>query len=55
MAPGAELFFHTIFENEDDVITTEEGFSKAVSSLVAQGVDIIVDDSVLAISPYSGW
>ena len=47
MAPGAELFFHTIFENEDDVITTEEGFSKAVSSLVAQGVDIIVEDSVL--------
>lgn len=47
IAPGAELFFHTIFENEDDVIATEEGFSKAVSSLVAQSVDIIIDDSVL--------
>jgi hypothetical protein len=40
VAPGAEPFFHTIFENKDDVIATEEGFSKAVSALVAQGVDI---------------
>ncbi|MEH2084229.1 MAG: S8 family serine peptidase [Nostoc sp.] len=48
IAPGAELFFHTVLDDEDEAIVTEESFSQAVSALVAQGVDIIVEDSVLA-------
>ncbi|MFN6517698.1 MAG: S8 family serine peptidase [Nostoc sp. CreGUA01] len=47
IAPGAELFFHTILDDKDEVIVTEESFSKAVSTLVAEGVDIIVEDSLL--------
>lgn len=48
IAPGAELFFHTFLDDEDEAIAAEESFSKAVSALVAQSVDIIVEDSVLA-------
>lgn len=46
-APGAEIFFHTILEGEGQTISevNEESFAKAVSSLSAKGVDIIIDDT----------
>ncbi|GAA6621845.1 S8 family serine peptidase [Scytonema sp. NUACC26] len=47
IAPGAEIFFHTIFEDEGQTASkvNEDGFAKAVSALMAEGVDIIVDDT----------
>jgi hypothetical protein len=47
IAPGAEIFFHTILEDEGQTSSevNEDGFAKAVSALMAEGVDIIVDDT----------
>lgn len=47
IAPGAEIFFHTIFEGEGLTISevNEESFAKAVSALSAKDVDIIIDDT----------
>ena len=51
IAPGAELFFHTfIQEDQDALIADEETFAKAVSTLTAAGVDIIVEDAVIPAS-----
>lgn len=51
IAPGAELFFHTfIEENQDALVADEETFAKAVSTLTAAGVDIIVEDAVIPAS-----
>lgn len=46
-APGAEIFFHTIFEGEGQTVSevNEESFAKAVSALSGKGVDIIIDDT----------
>ena len=49
IAPGAELFFHTFTEeNENGLVADEDSFAKAVSNLVDAGVDIIVEDAVIA-------
>ena len=45
VAPGAELFFHSIFDSND--FANEESFSEAVSALVGQGVDVIVEDAIV--------
>ncbi|MBW4566165.1 MAG: S8 family serine peptidase [Mojavia pulchra JT2-VF2] len=51
IAPGAELFFHTFAEeNQDGLFADEETFAKAVSTLVAAGVDIIVGDAIVPAS-----
>ncbi|MBE9001541.1 S8 family serine peptidase [Nostoc sp. LEGE 12447] len=51
IAPGAELFFHTFAEeNQDGLFADEETFAKAVSTLVAAGVDIIVEDAIVLAS-----
>ncbi|MEH2288111.1 S8 family serine peptidase [Nostoc sp.] len=51
IAPGAELFFHTfIKEDRDGLFKDEETFAKAVSTLTAAGVDIIVEDAIFAAS-----
>ena len=51
IAPGAELFFHTFTEeNRDGLFSDEESFAKAVSTLTAAGVDIIVEDAVIPAS-----
>ena len=51
IAPGAELFFHTFAEEDQDgIIADEESFAKAVSTLTAAGVDIIVEDAVIPAS-----
>jgi subtilisin family serine protease len=51
IAPGAELFFHTFTqEDRDDLFSDEESFAKAVSTLTAAGVDIIVEDAVIPAS-----
>lgn len=51
IAPGAELFFHTFAEEDQDGLSTdEESFAKAVSTLTAAGVDIIVEDAVIPAS-----
>ncbi|MBH8554939.1 S8 family serine peptidase [Nostocaceae cyanobacterium CENA357] len=51
IAPGAELFFHTfVEENQDGLFADEETFAKAVSTLVAAGVDIIVEDAIVPAS-----
>ena len=49
IAPGAEIYFHSVVENEGEnsIEINEEGFTNAVSSLIAEDVDIIVDDSVI--------
>lgn len=49
IAPGAEIFFHSVVENEGETSLeiNEEGFTNAVSSLIAEDVDIIIDDSVI--------
>lgn len=49
IAPGAEIYFHSVVENEGEnsLEINEEGFTNAVSSLIAEDVDIIVDDSVI--------
>lgn len=46
IAPGAEIFFHTIAEGEGKTTSevNEDGFAEAVSKLTAQGVNIIVED-----------
>lgn len=48
-APGAEIFFHTIFEGEGQTISeiNEESFAKAISALSAKGADIIIDDTLV--------
>lgn len=47
IAPGSEIFFHTIFEGEGQTISeaNEESFAQAVSALSGKGVDIIIDDT----------
>lgn len=51
IAPGAELFFHTFIEEDRDrLFADEETFAKAVSNLVAAGVDIIVEDAIFPAS-----
>jgi len=51
IAPGAELFFHTFVEEDrDGLFSDEESFAKAVSTLTAAGVDIIVEDAVIPAS-----
>jgi hypothetical protein len=52
IAPGAEIFFHTIFEKQGQTLAevNEESFAKAVSNLTAKGADIIVDDTPVATS-----
>ena len=47
IAPGAKIFFHTIFEGKGKAASEVNGtsFAKAVSNLLAEGVDIIVDDT----------
>ncbi len=51
IAPGAELFFHTFTqEDRDGFFSDEESFAKAVSTLTAAGVDIIVEDAVIPAS-----
>ncbi|NJO64653.1 MAG: S8 family serine peptidase [Richelia sp. RM2_1_2] len=49
IAPGAEIYFHSVVENEGETSLeiNEEGFTNAVSSLIAEDVDIIIDDSVI--------
>lgn len=51
IAPGAELFFHTFIEEDRNrLFADEESFAKAVSTLTAAGVDIIVEDAVIPAS-----
>lgn len=51
IAPGAELFFHTFAkEDQDGLSADEESFAKAVFTLTAAGVDIIVEDAVIPAS-----
>jgi Ca2+-binding RTX toxin-like protein len=51
IAPGAELFFHTFIEEDrEGLFADEETFAKAVSTLVAAGVDIIVEDAIVPAS-----
>lgn len=47
IAPGAEIFFHTIFEGEGQITSevNEQSFAASVSALLAEDVDIIVDDT----------
>lgn len=49
IAPGASLFFHTQLDREASTIldVNETAFDRAVSALVAESVDIIVDDVVI--------
>lgn len=46
ISPGAELLFHTALRNDDENAAFIDGssFEEAVSSLLSEGVDIIVDD-----------
>lgn len=51
IAPGAELYFHTfVREDEDNPISDEKSVAEAVNNLTAAGVDIIVEDAVIAAS-----
>lgn len=49
IAPGASIFFHTQFANKPKTLLdiNQKGFDNAVSALIARGVDIIIDDSVI--------
>lgn len=50
LAPGAQLFFHSAFNNAE---TSPGGtIATAINNLVAQGVDIIVDDVFNMKMPY---
>ena len=41
IAPGTQIFFHSLLQSN------EKAFDNAVSALIAQGVDIIIDDAVV--------
>lgn len=47
IAPASELFFHTFTkETQNGIVVAEETFTKAISTLVEAGVDIIIEDAV---------
>ena len=51
IAPGAELYFHTfVREDGDSLISDEKSVAEAVTNLTAAGVDVIVEDAVIAAS-----
>lgn len=54
IAPGAELVFHTFIggEGQNPLNTNDSSYANAVDSLVAAGVDIIVDDAQFPTSIY---
>ncbi|MDC0935334.1 S8 family serine peptidase [Pirellulales bacterium] len=45
LAPGAELFFHSAFSNVGGGSAPSQSIANAIDSLVAQNVDIILDDA----------
>lgn len=45
VAPGSELLFHTVGEDEQD-------FASAIQALTNAGADVIIDDILLATSPF---
>ncbi len=52
LAPGAELYFHSAFNNEQVGMAAESSIATAIDNLVAQGVDIIVDDVAYRNQPF---
>ena len=51
IAPGAELYFHTFGRKDgDNFISDEKSVAEAVTNLTAAGVDVIVEDAVIAAS-----
>lgn len=55
IAPGSELFFHTVLDNyQEKPFADADSFSQAVKALKEADVDIIVDDVVLLDSLVEG-
>lgn len=52
LAPGAELMFHSAFNNFTDGATQLNSIANAIDALVANGADIIIDDVALANQPF---